>query len=80
MITRGLKRKRLVGIFLLGFALSCYPILSIFNRPVLLFGFPVLYLYLFATWALIIALIIGVTWADARTKRDGSPDGGEARR
>ncbi len=38
--------RRLFGIFLLGFILFDYPILSIFNLETFLFGIPLLYLYL----------------------------------
>jgi len=33
------------------------PILSIFSVPELLFGIPVLYLYIFAVWGVVIALL-----------------------
>ena len=69
MVDRGLKRRRLVGIFLLGLVLTCYPILSIFNRPEMVFGFPLLYLYLFAVWTALIVLIVIVT----RTRNGGYP-------
>lgn len=58
--------RRLVGLFLLGTLLFNFPLLHLFNRPVLVLGIPVLYLYLFATWSLIILLILIVS----RSKTD----------
>ena len=50
--------RRLVGLFLLGLLLFNFPILCLFNRAVLAFGIPILYLYLFGAWSLIIILIM----------------------
>lgn len=60
--------RRLVGLFLLGMLLFNFPLLSLFNRPVLMLGIPVLYLYLFCAWALVIflTLIIGNANPDSR--------------
>jgi hypothetical protein len=55
-----LKSRRLVGLFLLGFLLFNYPILSLINLDVFWFGIPVLYFYMFFVWAVIIAMI-GIT-------------------
>ncbi|MGD8368831.1 MAG: hypothetical protein PVG78_14425 [Desulfobacterales bacterium] len=55
------KARRLVGLFLLGAVLFNYPILSLVNRDSLLFGIPILYLYLFGVWAVLILLIARVT-------------------
>jgi len=48
---------RLVALFLLGCALLNYPLLSIFDRAADLFGVPLLYAYVFAAWAGLIALM-----------------------
>lgn len=61
--------RRLVGLFLLGWVLLNFPILCLFNRPVLALGIPVLYLYLFGVWSLIILLIMLVN----RSAPDRSP-------
>jgi hypothetical protein len=53
--------RRLFGLFLLGFILFNYPILSIFNLETFLFGIPMLYLYVFSVWMLLIILIVFVT-------------------
>ncbi len=56
-----MKNRRLAGLFLLGGVLFNYPILSLFNLKVMLFGIPVLYLYIFSLWTLLILLIAVVT-------------------
>ena len=50
--------RRLVGLFLLGILLFNFPLLTLFNRPVLALGIPVLYLYLFTAWSLLIILML----------------------
>lgn len=50
--------RRLVGLFLLGLLLFNFPLLCLFNRPVLILGIPMFYLYLFAAWSLIIFLML----------------------
>lgn len=50
------RTERLVGLFLLGLLLFNYPLLAAFNTPRLVLGLPLLYLYLFAAWAAIIAV------------------------
>lgn len=52
---------RLVGIFLLGFVLFNYPLLSLFNLPRRIGGVPVLYAYFFAAWLLLILLTLLAT-------------------
>jgi hypothetical protein len=66
----------LMGLFLLGCVLFNYPILTLFNRRVALFGIPLLYLYLFLVWTVImvaIMLITKVRTAGAKSKRSHSP-------
>jgi hypothetical protein len=41
---------RLVCLCVVGALLLSFPILAVFNRPVLVGGIPVLYLYLFGLW------------------------------
>jgi hypothetical protein len=52
-----IKGQRLAALFLLGNVLFNYPLLSLFNEPRLVMGIPVLYAYIFAAWALLIALM-----------------------
>jgi len=48
---------RLVALFLIGTLLFNYPILALFDRAATAFGIPVLYVYIFCAWALLIALL-----------------------
>ena len=54
---KGRRGERLVGVFLLGCLLFNFPLLALFNVRATLFGIPMLYAYLFAAWALLIALV-----------------------
>jgi hypothetical protein len=53
----GLKGQRLAALFLLGCLLLNYPLVSLFAGTAQIFGVPLLYLYVFAAWALLIGLI-----------------------
>ena len=61
MLRRTARRDRLVGLFVAGALLLNPPILNLFGGT--FFGWPVLYLYLFAVWGLLIA---GVAFAIER--------------
>ncbi len=50
------RAQRIVFLFLLGLLLFNYPMLALFNVSQVVLGVPVLYAYLFAAWALVIAL------------------------
>ncbi len=50
------KSKRLVALFIFGFIFLNYPILSLFNVKITLFGLPLLYIYIFGVWSLLIFL------------------------
>jgi len=54
-----LLRQRLVVIFLIGVLLLFSPLIALPDRPQLLFGLPLLYLYLFGVWLL---LILAMAW------------------
>jgi hypothetical protein len=65
---------RLIGLFLLGVLLFNFPLLYLFNRPALYLGIPVLYFYLFAVWLMIIFFMLLIS----RYKSDKSlPDKNE---
>ena len=49
--------QRLIALFILGCLLFNYPVLSLFNVAALFFGVPVLYAYIFAAWAILVALM-----------------------
>lgn len=50
------KSERLIALAFLGFLLFNYPLLSLFSTEGMVLGIPVLYAYLFISWALLIAL------------------------
>ncbi|MEJ2282368.1 MAG: hypothetical protein P8X85_02105 [Desulfobacterales bacterium] len=62
--------KRLVALFLLGCVLLNYPILSLVNLDILIFGLPLLYVYIFGIWCLLIGLTALSTFFHSR-KRAG---------
>lgn len=61
MTPDGLKNRKLAALFLLGWALYNYPVLSLFNLPASLFGIPLLFAYGFIAWAVIIGLVVLAT-------------------
>ncbi len=50
-----------IAVFLLGWLLFSYPLLSLFNVPASVAGVPLLYAYLFVAWAGLIVLIAVVS-------------------
>ena len=60
MIRPSLKGQRLAAAFLLGILLFNYPLLDLFADGGRVFGVPLLYAYVFAAWALLIALMATV--------------------
>ncbi len=57
MIRPGSTGERLVFVFVLGLVAFNPPLLSVFSVPEFVLGIPLLYLYLFAAWAVQIALL-----------------------
>lgn len=52
-------RDWLLALFVVGVLVFNYPLLDVFDRPLLVFGVPLLYLYLYGIWlALIVALAL----------------------
>ena len=51
------KGQRLIALFIFGCLLFNYPVLSLFNVAAEFFGVPLLYAYIFAAWALLVALM-----------------------
>ncbi len=58
MTPESLIGKRLVGLFLLGFLLFNYPVISLFNLNKFWFGIPILYFYVFTVWLILVILIV----------------------
>ena len=57
MNKQGIDTQRLIALFLLGWVLFNFPMLSLFNQQATLLGIPSLYVYIFAAWALVVALM-----------------------
>jgi hypothetical protein len=55
VIRDNLKGQRLVALFLLGVLLLNYPLVSLFAGMAEIAGVPLLYVYVFFAWALLIA-------------------------
>jgi len=53
-------RELLAACFLLFGALLIWPLLTIANRPVLVWGVPALVVYLFTIWGIIVSVLVGV--------------------
>ena len=51
------KGQRLVALFLLGNLLFNYPLLALFNQPEMVFRIPMLYVYVFGAWGVLIAML-----------------------
>lgn len=58
MRSRSTTGERLAAVFLLALVVFNPPLMSIFTTDGTLFGFPVLYLFMFAAWAGLIGLIV----------------------
>ena len=56
----GIHGQRLIAVFLLGCLLFNYPLLYLFNIDHYLSGIPLIYVYIFAAWGLLIGLTAAV--------------------
>lgn len=56
-----LMKQRLVAVFLGGVFLLYSPVISLFDQVRLWVGVPVLYLYLFTVWGILVALMAWIT-------------------
>jgi hypothetical protein len=55
MSKQALQGQRLIALFLLGVILFNYPLLYLFNQSHEVAGIPILYTYIFIAWGLLIA-------------------------
>ena len=58
------KAQRFLAVCLLGALLFNYPFLALFNRAGLFLGIPIFYVYLFAAWGALIALMAYIVERD----------------
>jgi hypothetical protein len=54
-------KQRLVAVFLCGVLFLYSPVISLFDQARLWFGLPVLYLYLFTVWGVLVAVMALIT-------------------
>lgn len=59
--------------FVLGFIMMNYPFISIFNKPALPFGLPLLYLYLLIGW--LVSIVIVYLFSRAARKENSGERG-----
>lgn len=57
MLEKKRRNERLVAILFLGIISLNYPLLSLFSKNSLFLGIPILYLYIFSIWAILIICI-----------------------
>jgi hypothetical protein len=68
-------RDRLIALFLFGCFAMNPPLLAIFRTDILIAGVPLLFFYMFAVWALLIALLALIIERERRLERERSaPD------
>ncbi len=58
MKQKDVRGQRFIALFLLGCLLFNYPLLAVFSRHTIIFGIPLLYVYLFSAWLGLIVLIV----------------------
>lgn len=58
MITETKRTTRFIGLFLLGYLLFNHPLIRLFNHPFTVMGIPLLYLYIFGVWVLLIFAVV----------------------
>jgi uncharacterized BrkB/YihY/UPF0761 family membrane protein len=68
MTPENIKNKRLFCLFILGCSLFNYPIISLFNHEILIFGVPLLFVFLFFSWVLIIIAMVAITRMHPKTQ------------
>ncbi len=72
----GAMGEKVLALFAVAVLLFNPPLLSLFSVNASLFGFPALYLYVFASWGAVIALVVYmVNRRKGTTRRDGAPRG-----
>jgi len=60
------RAQRLVALCMLGLLLFNYPMLALFNKATLVLGIPLIYAYIFAAWALLVAAMAWVAGRDGK--------------
>ena len=74
MTTGAVLTWRLIGLFILGCVLFSYPVLTMFSVKTMLFGIPLLYLYIFISWMMIIVFLYLVSRKSTKKRQQAPPD------
>jgi hypothetical protein len=61
MTPENTQNKRLFALFLLGCLIFNFPIISLFNHDIFIFGIPILFIFLFFAWGLFIIVMVFIT-------------------
>ena len=69
MTPENIKNRRLFSLFLMGCLIVNFPIISLFNYPVFIWGIPVLYIFLFSAWGFLIIAMIFITLTHPKGER-----------
>lgn len=69
-------REKLIALFALGVLLFSPPLMSLFNAAQEYFGLPLLYLYLFACWAILVISVAVMAHGRAQSRRREDPKSG----
>ncbi len=81
MTRSSMTSERLASLFLLGVLLFNPPLLSIFDIPDYVLGIPVLYIYLFTAWAVLVVLMAltveSAAAAEEAEEAEQAAEGGE---
>jgi hypothetical protein len=76
MVRQGSTWERLWALFLLGLVLLLPPLLGVFDKPVLVRGIPLLYLYFFVAWGALIGLTaLVMEWPADEDDAEGGESG-----
>ena len=80
MVFERRQAERLVAVALVGLLVVNYPLLDLFNLAVLVFGVPLLYVYLFLAWGLLIgamAVVLERKGVGETSDRDSPSNSGD---
>lgn len=73
MVSNRRRGERLVAVAFAGIMALNFPLLDLFDRVALVFGVPLLYLYLFLAWALLIGAIAAISERKVSADTPGTP-------
>ena len=67
-------RDRLIALFLFGAVALSPPLLGIFRADTMVFGIPLLFLYLFVAWAVLVGLLALIVEKTSRARPETPPE------